>query len=290
MHRSSMLVAAIAATGLLTLPAGALAAGSSLIAGPVKAKGYTVSLTATDNGAADTVSVMAVKTAGKSQQLHSWSFSGVAVSIKGAKATLKGSLGTFGKLDAKVVTGKTAKGTVPAGCTGKPGSARSGKLTGTTKLVLDSSYFKTLAPKSLKAQIVKSGKLDCSGGTGGATQKGLMLMSSAEGDGGRLMVNVIKQGSKVTQQVMRTDTPAAGASVFHMISAATGASGLDAAGDLSTATAAAAGPFLAGTLSFAGESMGTMATGTVSGDFVAKFDSIGTQSLPAGNDGMLMQQ
>src|SRR3954447_19662991 len=102
MHRSSILVAAIAATGLLTLPAGALAAGSSLIAGPVKAKGYTVSLTATDNGATDTVSVMPVQTARKSQQMRSWSFSGVAVSIRGAKATLKGSLGAFGKLDAKV--------------------------------------------------------------------------------------------------------------------------------------------------------------------------------------------
>jgi hypothetical protein len=70
----------------------------------------------------------------------------------------------------------------------------------------------------------------------------------------------------------------------------TGASGLDAAGDNSTAKVTGAGPFLGGTLSFDGEPMGSMASGTVSGDLVAKFDSIGSQSLPAGNDAMLMQR
>jgi hypothetical protein len=91
---------------------------------------------------------------------------------------------------------------------------------------------------------------------------------------------------------MRNDAAAttAPATVFHLISARTAASGLTAAGDLSSASAPAAGPFLSGTLSFTGQPMGTMASGTISGNLVAKFDSIGAQSLPAGNDGMLMQQ
>ena len=295
MHRnSSMLVAALAATGLLTLPAGALAAGT-VFAGPVKVKGYSVSLTATDGAAADGLSVFAVKSSRGSQQMHSWSFTGVAVTVKGGKATIKGNLGAFGKVNAKVAAVRKVKGAVPPGCKGTAGTVRKGTMKGATKLVLDSSFFRTLAPKRLPAQIAQAGKLDCSGagaggGTGGSAA-GLMLMSSATtADGHQLMVNIVKQGAKISQTVMRTDKPASGASVFHMISAKAGASGLTAAADLGSATAAAAGPFLSGTLAFTGEPMGTMASGTISGDFAARFDSIGTQTLPAGNDGMLMQR
>lgn len=293
MHRnSSMLVAALAATGLLTLPAGALAAGT-VIAGPVKVKGYSVSLTATDAKAGDGLSVFAVKSSGGSQQTHSWSFKGVAVTVKGSRAAIKGNLGAYGKVNAKVVAPRKVKGVAPPGCKGTAGTVRKGTMNGATKLVLDSSFFRTVAPKGLPAQIAQAGKLDCSGaggGTGGGSAAGLMLMSSATTAGGQLMVNIVKQGTKVSQTVMRTDKPAGGASVFHMISAKAGGSGLAAAGDLGSATAAAAGPFLSGTLSFTGEPMGTMASGTISGDFAARFDSIGTQSLPAGNDGMLMQR
>jgi hypothetical protein len=290
MHRYSPLGAAAAATALLAMPAAALADGGSVIAGPIKAKGYSISLTATD--ASDSVGVTAIRTAGGSQQMHSWSFTGVKVSIKGAKATIKGSLGRFGKLNAKVATSGRAKGRVPAGCTGTAGSARKGRLTGKSKLVLDSTFFKKVKLKSVKAQIVKSGKLDCSAGGGTNQAKGLMLMSSLDGPAGRLMVTVTKSAGSVTQQVMRTDAPAATApaTVLHLISARTGASGLAAAADLSSASAPAAGPFLGGTLSFAGQPMGTMAPGAISGDFTAKFDSIGAQALPAGTDGMLMQQ
>jgi hypothetical protein len=291
MNRASLLCGALATTGLLAAPAAALADGS-VLAGPLKAKGYAITLSATDAGASDTFSVSAVKRSGASVQMHSWSFGGVNVSVKGAKATIKGNLGRYGKINAKVTGGAKVKGIVPPGCTGKPGSARKGTLAGATKLVLDTTFFKTLAPKGLKAQIVKGGKLTCTGSSDPAPSKGLMLMSSNDGADGNLMVNVIKDGAKVTQTVMRTDTASATApaNVFHMISAGTGASGLQAAGDMSSATAPAAGPFLAGTLTFAGEPMGTMATGTIAGDFTAKFDSIGAQSLPAGNDGMLMQR
>jgi hypothetical protein len=105
------------------------------------------------------------------------------------------------------------------------------------------------------------------------------------------MVNVVKAGGKVTQTVMRTDAASGAlASGLHMITAETGPSGLEVASDLSSATAPAAGPFLSGTLSFSGEGMGTVASGTAGGDFAAKFDSIGTQAVPAGNDAMLMQR
>jgi hypothetical protein len=294
MNRSSLLCAAAAATALLAAPAAAFADGASVVAGPLKAKGYDITLTATDGGASDSFAVMAVKRAGQSTQMHTWSFAkGVSVTIKGAKATIKGSLGRYGAINATVNAGAKATGKVPAGCTGTAGSARSGRLTGATKLALDTTYFRTLAPKGLKAQILQGGSLKCSGtGSTGAQYKGLMLAATSDGADGQLMVSVLKDGAKVTQQVMRNDAPAATApaSVFHLISAQTGATGLDAAADLSSATAAAAGPFLSGTLAFAGQPLGTMATGTISGDFAARFDSIGAQGPAAGTSGMLMQQ
>jgi hypothetical protein len=289
MNRISTLFAAAAATGLLAAPATALAADSSIIAGPLKVKGYDVTITATDSGASDSFAIMANKQAGKSYQMHMWSFtSGVKVSVKGSKATIKGSLGTFGKVDAKINAGAKARTGVPKGCTGTGGSARKGTMTGKSKFVLDTTFFKTVAPKSLKAQIVQGGKFECGGSGTPGSAKGLTLMSTLDGAEGNLMVSITKSDGKVFQQVMRTDAPGGSASVSHIISAETGASGLEAAADLSTANAAGVSPFLGGTLSFTGEGMGTMATGTVSGDFAAKFDSIGTQKLPEGNDAMLM--
>jgi hypothetical protein len=291
--RSPILLAAVAATSVvLAAPAMASAAGSSVVAGPLKVKGYTLTLSATDGGASDSFAVSAIKTSGQSSQMHTWSFSsGVDVKIGSGKATIKGSLGKYGSVNATVNAGRAGKGAVPKGCTGTTGSTRLGTLGGATKLVLDTTFFKTVNVKKAKAQIVSGGTLKCSGGPSTAT-KGLMLTHSAEGPDGTTMLSIMKDGGKVTQMAMRTDTASATApaSVLHMITATTGASGLDAAGDLSTAKAAAAGPFFSGSLSFSGTPSGGMATGTLSGDFTAKFDSIPAFTPAAGADAMLMQQ
>jgi hypothetical protein len=293
MTRTSLLVAAVTATAVLAAPTGALAAGSTVIAGPMKAKGYDITLSATDNGAADSFAVNAVKTAGRSMQTHTWSFgSGVAVSIKNGRATINGSLGRYGAIKAIVTAGGAARGTVPKGCTGAAGSARKGTLTGKTRLALDTTFFRTLAPRSLKAQILTGGRLDCSGAGQQQQGKGLMLTHSADTADGQMMLTLMKVGGRVTQTAMRTDSAAATApaSVMHMITATTGAAGLDAAGDLSGATATAAGPFFSGALTFSGTPTATMATGTLAGDFTAKFDAIPAFTPAAGADAMLMQQ
>lgn len=284
---------AVAAAAVLALPATALADGATVLAGPIKVKGYDLTLTATDGGASDSLGVIALKRSGKSMQMHSWSFtSGVSVSAKGARATIKGSLGRYGSINATINAKGRNTAKVPAGCKGTAGAVRSGTLKGKTKLVLDTTFFKTVAPKTLKAQIARAGKLDCSGTTGGAPASGLMLTASLDGADGQLLLSVTKSGSSVTETVVRSDAAAATspASVTHMISAETGPAGLDAASDLSKATVAGAAPFAAGTLTFAGEPMGTMASGSLSGDFAARFDSIGAQTVPAGSDAMLMQQ
>lgn len=297
MHRNRFLLTAatLAAVGLT--PSAALASGTVLV-GPLKVKGYDLTVSAIDGGSSDSLSVNASKTSGKSTQMHTWSFDrGVSVSVRAAKATIKGPLGRFGSLNATVSGGSTAKGVVPRGCKGNAGTVRRGKLAGPAKLTLDTSFFKTLSLKGVKAQIVKGGKLDCSGPTGGSktpggSTSGLTLSATSDGDAGQLMVSATKTGAKVNQQVMRMDaaTATSPASVLHMITAETGASGLDAAADLSRASLAGAGPFLSGTLTFSGEPMGTMATGETAGSLTAKFDSIGAQVLPAGTSAMLMQR
>ncbi|MCW2985552.1 MAG: hypothetical protein JWR63_3122 [Conexibacter sp.] len=294
MTRSPLLVA-VTATALLSVPAIASASGSTVVAGPLKAKGYSITLTATDAAAGDTFGIDATKVGGGSTQMHAWSFgSAVKVSVKGGKATIKGSLGRYGRIDAVVDAGPAAKGSVPKGCTGSGATTRSGRLTGTARLALDTTFFKTLAPKALKAQILTGSTISCGAQQPAAAgAKGLMLSVPGDGAPGSTMVTVARSGGKVTQMVMNTEDGAATApaSVFHMILAQTGAPGLDAAPDLSTAHAPAAGPFLSGTLSFAGEPAGaTMATGTVSGDFTAKFDVIGPFRPAAGATAMLMQQ
>jgi hypothetical protein len=292
--RSSLLAAATAATALLAAPALAAADGATVVAGPLKAKGYTINLTATDGGASDTFGIDATKTSGGSTQMHSWSFgAGVSVAIKGGRATIKGGLGRYGKINATIKTGGAAKGSLPKGCTGSAGTIRKGTLTGTTKLALDTTFFKTQAPKKLKAQILLGGKVTCGGTAQPDATKGLMLSVPGDGAAGSTMLSVSKVDGKVTQMAMNTEDQAATApaSVFHMIMAQTGAAGLDAAADYTTAKAPAAGPFLSGTLSFAGEAAGaTMATGTVSGDFTAKFDVIPAYTPAAGATAMLMQQ
>lgn len=294
MTSRSPLLAAATAAALLSLPTLASAASTpTVVAGPLKAKGYTITLTATDGGASDSFGINATKTGGGSTQMHSWSFgAGVKVSIKGGKATIKGSLGKYGRVDATLKAGGPSKGALPKGCTGTAGTQRSGTVTGKSSFSLDTTFFKTIKPKAMKGQILTGGDITCGPGTPDSAS-GLTLSLPGDGAAGSTMVTVSKSGGKVSQMAMNTEDQAATApaTVFHMIMATTGASGLDAAADLSTASAPAAGPFLSGTLSFAGEPAGaTMAAGTASGDFTAKFDLIAPYTVPAGATAMLMQQ
>ena len=157
-------LAALCAAGLLAAPAVASAAGSTVIAGPLKVKDYEMTVTATD-GATDSLGVMFNRTAGKASQMHTYSFSqGVTVKATAKSASIKGSLGRFGKVDLKLRgVGAAKQGVVPKGCTGTAGKSRAGTLRGSFKLVADSTYFKTVSAKSLKGQLVKGGKLTCDG-------------------------------------------------------------------------------------------------------------------------------
>jgi hypothetical protein len=290
--RIPTLGAAVAAA-LLLAPAAASAAAPTLIAGPLKVKDYSMTVSATHGSSA--VNVLFNRTAGKATQTHMYSFdSGATVKVKGAKGSLKADLGRFGAIKLKLKNvGAARKGSVPAGCTGTPGSARSGKLTGSFKLVADSTYFNTVSAKRLKAQVVKGGSLNCQG-AGGQPDAPTTLMANLEQPGGQLTFYATRAADGgVAQQAMRIDDEAATApaSIMHLINAPGGAAAFAPASDLSGATGTGVGPFLTGAFSFAGEPFGTMASGKLSGDLVANFDSIGAQQIASGApDAILMSR
>jgi hypothetical protein len=281
-------LAALCAAGLLAVPAAASAAGSTVVAGPLKVKDYTMTLTATD-GSSDSLGVMFSRTAGKSSQLHSYSFSqGVTVKATGKSASIKGSLGRYGKIDLNLRgVGAAKRGVVPKGCTGTTGKSRAGTFRGSFKLVADSTYFKTVSAQSLKGQILRGGSLKCDGAAGGPEAKAPTTLSATlQQPAGMLMFTALKAADgAVTQHAMRMDTAAATApaSIMHMISAPGGAAAFAPSADLSSATGTAVSPFFTGGFSFASDmAMGASAMGKLGGDLVAAFDSIGAQPIAAG--------
>lgn len=280
-------LAALCAAGLLTVPAAASAAGSTVVAGPLKVKDYTMTLAATD-GSSDSLGVMFSRTAGKASQLHSYSFSqGVTVKATRKSASIKGDLGRYGRIDLKLGgVGAAKRGVVPKGCTGTTGKSRAGTLRGSFKLVADRTYFKTVSAKSLKGQLLKGGSLKCDGSSGGPAAKATTLSATLQQPEGMLMFTARKAGDgAVTQQATRMDTAAATApaSIMHMISAPGGAAAFAPSADLSSATGSAVSPFFRGAFSFASDmAMGSSAMGKLGGDLVAAFDSIGAQPIAAG--------
>lgn len=291
-----MLSRLLIAAGVAALAAPATAAAdTTLTAGPLKVRGYQLTLLASD-GAKDSLSVVATRRSGGSTQTHMWSFAdGVTVKAGGAKPSIALRGGRYGTV--KLTLGGLrggGRGTVPAGCTGTPGSQQRGTFAGTLRLTLDRTFFKTVKAARLPGTRVTGGTLRCDG-TSGGQQRGTTLSVTAErGDGGYLMFSAIRDGGgKVTQQAFVTDAPATVApasSAMHMVTAAAPANGFTVADDLASATVNGAAPFLTGTLAFTGEAAGGMASGTVTGNLAVRFDSIGTQSLPADATAMVMRR
>ncbi|HEY8582044.1 MAG TPA: hypothetical protein VIL49_03825 [Capillimicrobium sp.] len=278
MHARIAAAAALAAA--LAVPSAAQAAGS-LIGGPIQVRDYEMTVLGSD-GAKDSLSVIFSKTKGKSSQQHMYTFdSGVTVT----PTSIKGSLGRYGAVDLKLGSASSAKGSVPKGCTGKPGTTKKGTLAGSFKLVADTTYFKTVTARSMTGSSSTGGSIRCDGGaSGGGSNPGgreTTLLLTKDTPAGSVTFSATKR----QQTAMRMDDAAATApaSVMHFISAE--GSGLSVQG-LETASAKGIAPFLRGTGSFSGEASGTMASGTLGGSLTAAFDSIGAIELDG--DAMLM--
>jgi hypothetical protein len=220
--------------------------------------------------------------------MHTYNFSqGVHVNAKGARASIQADLGRYGKLSLKLKgAGASKRGSIPKGCTGTPGRSRAGTLSGSFKLVADSTYFKTIRAKTLKGQVIKGGTLRCDGSGSAPDERPTTLTASRTDAAGMLMFAAARAaGGSVTQTATRMDDAAATApaSIMHMISAPGGASAFAPAAGLGSATGGAVAPFFTGAFAFAADTtMGTTAMGKLSGDLTAAFDSIGAQPIAAG--------
>lgn len=291
-----MLSRLLAAAGMIALAAPATAAAdTTLTAGPLKVRDYQMTLLATD-GVKDSLTVLLARRSGGSTQTHMYLFtSGVTVKAGGKMPSIDAKLGRYGAV--KLTLGGLragSRGAVPGGCTGMPGKQARGTFAGALKVTLDTTYFKTVRARTLPGARATGGSLRCDGGAPGQ-QPGVTLNATDQReDGSFLMLGANRDGAgKVTQQAIVNDAAAAiapASSAMHMIVASAPASGFTAAGDLSSASVAGAGPFLSGALSFAGEAFGGMAAGTLTGDLTARFDSIGAQVLPADATGMLTRR
>ncbi len=266
---NTRLLAGAALVTALALPTAAHAQ-TSVVGGPLKVKDYEMTVVGNGGGAKDSLTVLFSRTSGASSQQHMYSFDrGVTVT----PTSIKGSLGRFGGIDLKLAGAHSGRGSVPAGCTGKPGRTRRGTLTGSFRLVADTTYFGTVGARSLAGLSTKGGSLRCSGGTGsmpGGAGGGLTLSLSQQTPGGMFTFTATKD----QQSAMRMDdaSSTAPAQIMHMISARDRGKGLDLR---SGGYVGAAGirPFLGGSDSFTAEGPG--ATGTLAGTLAAEFDSIG---------------
>jgi hypothetical protein len=291
--RSHALAALAAGAAALAVPAAASAASTTVVAGPVKVKAYSMSLVASKGG----LSVTLTRRAGKSSQLHFYSVArGVSVKVPGSLSggTIKASLGRYGKVKLKLrASGKLRRGVIPKGCTGKSGRSRSGTLTGTFKLKADDGrYFGTIRQRKLPAQAIRGGTLKCEGtgggkpGQGGTPKTTMLSRSITGGDGGFTSFVASRTGRRVFETVTRTESPAATAplTILHSINAPAPSGAFDVASDLGSASVKGAGRFLTGSLAFrADNKFGQTAMGTATGNLTAKFDPLGKVSLTAGD-------
>jgi hypothetical protein len=273
----------------LAVPTTAQAAGT-LVAGPVKVKGYDMSVVGADQGSKDSVSVLFTRKSGKSSQTHMYTFD---KGVKVTKTSIAGSLGRFGSINLKLRDARALKRPkLPKGCTGTVGKAKSGSLRGKFRLVADTTYFRTVNAKKLPGVSSTSGKLDCSGsgdGTGGAGGGdggigGEPMLTHTKMDGG-MMFSLIATRDSITAMQVEDANLTAPARVMHTINAS-GPSLVVGAGG-ATATVRSVSPFFVGQGAFTSSfAAGQTASGTLAGDLVARFDSIG--SIPASGDAVLM--
>jgi hypothetical protein len=290
--RSHALAALAAGAAVLAVPAAASARTSTVIAGPVKVKAYSMTLIASKNS----MSAILTRRAGKSNQSHVYSASkGVKVKLARnlSSGSIKASLGKLGTVNLRLHgSGPVRKSKPPKGCTGQASRSRQGKLSGTFRLKADNGrYFGTIRQGSLPATALDAGKLTCQGTGDGGTgspggSSGSTTLSRTISDGDEFTSLVVtRHKGKVSEFVTRIDSRAATAPlvVTHSVSTTAPGGAFSVAGDLKSATVQGAG-FITGSLSYAAkDGFGAYSTGTATGSLAARFDPLGKISLTQGD-------
>lgn len=274
--------------------AGTANAATTVTGGPIKVKGYNLSLVGVDNGAKDSLTVIFTRGVRKSTQLHTYTFS---KGVKVTKTSIRGSLGRFGRVNLSlrnIRTPRNAKTALPKGCLGRVGKSRIGTLKGQFRLVADRTYFRTVKASKMRGASLTTGKLNCSGGggngnggdgNGGGMGRGETMLSHTLTDGGAMTSLVATKRSLTVTQV-EDQAKTKPAMLMHMISHS-GPGVLTVAGGGTSATVKSSAPFFRGQGLFSGEAaMGPVVPGTLAGNLTARFDSI--KPITFRGDAMLM--
>lgn len=206
---------AVVAAAAAVLPATAGAAGT-VDGGPVKvAGGHTVMLHATDAKQDRLTIVVGRGTVANGQDDIVAVERGVRVTVRGGSATIKGSLGTRGKVDLRLQGARKDSGRkLPKGCTGTPKATYGGRLVGLLELRLPNG--KKVRIRSLPASSqVGGGPIECpdrddrrkgdggdgDGGDGQDDEPRLMLSGQSDG------VSFSFQATKRTLTLTRSVAP-----------------------------------------------------------------------------------
>ncbi len=290
--RCRLPLAMLAATLFAVISAGAAqAAPAALNAGPVKVHGYQMLMSTSQQAGSLSLQVSLVRTTRSSTQQHTYTFPLKPGTLKTAgnlgSATLKtGQLGGFGSITMRLVhAGKLTK----VKTCGVTAQARRGTLSGSLRLVLDKTFFRTVSVKAMPATVSRSGGSgSCQTGQQPTKPAGGSLMLSASTAGPPASTFLVAKGASGPTTVMSTQNEQVGqVRIAHLLIATLSGSVITAASDLSTAhiNGEAARPLFGGIADFASAAPAlaagkcTMAFGKLFGTLSAYFDSIGNRSI-----------
>ena len=278
----------------MSLPATAGAAGS-VSGGPVKAGGYDVSLHAVD-GKQDSLTIMmqrGTQADGESQILQFTR--GVDVTVRGASARIKGTLGSRGSVDLRLENARRSGREVPEGCTGRAATTRTGRLVGELRVRLPDGKLATI--RSLPGSSHVGGNLDCQdrdprpggdGGDGNGDGQGNepQLMASDKSDGVRFSFVATKTALTISRIIPQERDR--GATVSAINSAhASGSNLLTVSDGGARAAVKPAGSFTGNGAFTATTNAGSMAMGPLTGSLRIKLSGVPVISITSEN-AMLM--
>jgi hypothetical protein len=285
-------VAATAATPTAAFAAGTISGGPAKLAG-----GYTVMLQGTD-AKPDRLTIIVTRgTEANGQNDILDVTSGVRVTVTGGSATIKGSLGTRGKVDLRLQGARKDSGRkLPKGCTGTPKATYTGRLAGRLELRLPNGRKATI--RSLPASTQVGGGLiqcpdrgdrrrgDGDGGDGHSDDNEPRLILSGQSDGATFSFVATKRSLSLVRSV--APKKERGATVSTMTSVqASGSNLLQPAEGGATAALKSAGAFTGNGAYRSSVGPGAMTTGTLTGSLAVKLQGVPAIAI-AGENAVLM--
>ena len=278
---------ALTAVAALAVVAPARAAGSyRLHAGPVAVRGYAMTIDASTFQRHASLDVVFARRTADTAQTHTYSFTrGVRLTApRGLRSgRLRAGLGALGRIDLRFRRSGAVHLTkqLPT-CAGPKPRRRRGRLTGTFRLVADSTFFGTVRAQRLAGALIRvpSG-VRCTGAIPFENPPGTLTLDAGD-QRAALEVQQLPAGRSLQTLTVTTAAPA----VVHTLTA-TGPAG-SFTGDRDAATVTGAAPAFTGSLTYAATShvFGPVpgSEGSTSGDLTGSFDSIGPQRVPLSTD------